>query len=733
MEESGVYKIRPAGRHLFTIGRDLIQDQYAAVVELVKNAYDADSKSVEITFSLSLDPISLSIIIEDSGHGMSRETVINKWLVPSTDDKQKRRLSPYGRRMQGRKGVGRYAASILGNDLLLETVNKEGEKTTVYIEWDQFSKEEYLDNVDVLVETKLTECQSGTRLTINGDSKHLSGWTQKQYKKLKFELKKLIPPVPKELTGGVTNDQFDINLCFKGFDYNEGKDISLKIEPYPIIDLFDYRIHGKVDQNGSGNLTYINQKARNTITENIQLSLKPTKCGELILDIRVYDREAVAIEQLIGRGLTDLAGNYVGKLEARQLLNTSNGIGVYRNGFRIRPLGDPDFDWLELNKQRVQNPSKKIGSNQAIGYVHIQSEELSNLEEKSARDGLRENHSFLKLKEITLEVINKLEDRRFQFRRSEGLSRSALKVERELEKLFQFDEIKKGIKSKLLSKQVDRKTVDEIITILSKKEDENNLIAEDIRKAVAVYQGQATLGKIINVVLHEGRRPLNVFKNQIPNLEYWIEKIIDKYERETLDDIISITGGIGRNAKAFVDLFSRLDPLAAKKRTSKKEFLLSDELNNSFSVFEHEFKEKGISFEIDCNPSLKLYGWEQDIQIIILNLIDNSQFWMLNKNSKHKHIQVFVNEDKGKMLNIDYKDFGPGIETNLIETEVIFEPEFTTKPGGGTGLGLAIAGEAATRNGLELKAFESETGAYFRLQPIEGKNNGSDKNYGSSG
>ena len=38
-----VYKIRPAGRHLFTIGRDLIQDSYAAIVELVKNAYDADS------------------------------------------------------------------------------------------------------------------------------------------------------------------------------------------------------------------------------------------------------------------------------------------------------------------------------------------------------------------------------------------------------------------------------------------------------------------------------------------------------------------------------------------------------------------------------------------------------------------------------------------------------------------------------------------------------------------
>jgi signal transduction histidine kinase len=71
----------------------------------------------------------------------------------------------------------------------------------------------------------------------------------------------------------------------------------------------------------------------------------------------------------------------------------------------------------------------------------------------------------------------------------------------------------------------------------------------------------------------------------------------------------------------------------------------------------------------------------------------------------------------GKSLDyIDYRDTGPGIEPELIESEVIFEPQFSTKPNG-TGLGLAIASEAAERNDLELKAFESEEGAYFRLQP----------------
>ena len=41
------YEIRPAGRHVLTIGGDLIQDQYAAIVELVKNCYDADSSDAK--------------------------------------------------------------------------------------------------------------------------------------------------------------------------------------------------------------------------------------------------------------------------------------------------------------------------------------------------------------------------------------------------------------------------------------------------------------------------------------------------------------------------------------------------------------------------------------------------------------------------------------------------------------------------------------------------------------
>ena len=716
MSSSGTYKIRPAGRHILTIGRDLIQDCYAAVVELVKNAYDADSLYVNIEFRAKPDGSGYSIVITDHGHGMSRDTVIHKWMVPSTRDKLDRRKSPAGRVMQGRKGVGRYAASILGTDLLLETVTIEGQKTTVLVEWTTFEAATYLDDVEILIETAEVSEPSGTRLTMTGDSELLGEWSQKQFDKLRFELKKLISPVSTAIDDEANDENFQITLEIDGFP--DVQNVTETIEPYPIFDLFDYRITGMIGPNGRGVLTYSLQKARNTTQEKIRFDVNgPTGCGELVFDIRVYDREKEAIESLIGRGLKDESGNYVGKLQARQLLNEYNGIGVYRNGFRIRPLGDADFDWLKLNEQRVQNPSLRIGSNQAIGYVQIQSDELSGLVEKSARDGLRENTAFTRLKEITKTVIAKLEERRFDYRKKAGLSRPVLRVERELERLFSSDALKKDIRSKLTREGVDQKTAEEIIEIISRDAEDKNKVADEIRQTVAIYQGQATLGKIINVILHEGRRPLSYFRNQIPRIRKKAQEFKKEQSASIADELRDISEGIGNNAENFVVLFSRLDPLAAGKRTARKLLDLKKTIRNSLSVFEEEMKTHHVLAKVEGPDDFQFSSWQQDIYAIFTNLVDNSIYWMDEKKVPTREITIAVVTDGDSLLHVDYRDTGPGVEPDLIASEVIFEPQFSTKPSG-TGLGLAIAGEAAARNGLELRALQSNTGAYFRLQPV---------------
>ena len=712
MSKLDTHKIRPAGRLLLTIGRDLIQDPYAAVVELVKNAYDADSGDVNIKFSRVQLRSGYSITIVDHGHGMTREDVIDKWMVPSTSDKLRRRISPSGRVMQGLKGIGRYAASVLGGDLLLETVSEQGEKTEVFIDWNDFEKSEYLDDVEILVETSETSEPLGTRLTITGDDSQLSEWSQRQFDKLRFELRRLKSPVGMALN----NEDFRIDLKVTGFP--DVDNISETIEPYPIFDLFDYRISGRINPEGNGSLEYSMQKIRNSPDETIHFDFgKPTQCGELFLDVRAYDRDKASIDSLIGRGLKDVSGSYVGNLRARQLLNEYNGIGVYRNGFRIRPLGDPDFDWLKLNEQRVQNPSLRIGSNQIIGFVQIRSDEESGLIEKSARDGLRENQAFDCLKKVTKSVIGELETRRFQYRRQAGLGQPAAKIEREMDRLFSSEELKRDVQLKLSSSEVEQGTAEEIIEMISRDEEDKNRVANDIRRAVAIYQGQATLGKIINVILHEGRRPLSYFRNEIPNLRYWHKSFLETRDEEKLSRVVSIGDGIANNAEIFVNLFGRLDPLAAVKRSRKSLLNLKKTIGGTISVFSSEMEMRDVETCVTCPDNFMISAWSQDVYAIFVNLIDNSVYWMNEKDSPEQKISIDVVTEGGFLLHIDYRDTGPGIDPGLIESEVIFEPQFSTKRSG-TGLGLPIAGEAAARNGLELKAFESENGAWFRLQAI---------------
>ncbi|HKQ38771.1 MAG TPA: HAMP domain-containing sensor histidine kinase, partial [Verrucomicrobiae bacterium] len=340
------------------------------------------------------------------------------------------------------------------------------------------------------------------------------------------------------------------------------------------------------------------------------------------------------------------------------------------------------------------------------------------LVEKSARDGLRENRSFEQLKAATKLVIAKLEEKRFAFRKKAGLSRPVLKIERELERLFAFEELKRGVQARLTQGRIDRQAAEEIIGIISKEEEEKNKIAESIRQTVAIYQGQATLGKIVNVILHEGRRPLNFFKNQIPNLKYWFEQFRASRSSNALEQLMPIAESVGKNAEIFVSLFSRLDPLAAAKRSPKMSVTLKHVISSALAVFASEIRSHDIALSISGRDDFKYLCWEQDFYAIFTNLVDNSIYWLRQMPPPSRSISILIETTGDALQFIDYRDSGPGIEPSLIESGAIFEPEFSTKPAGeGMGIGLAISGEAATRNGLELQALQSNNGAYFRLQP----------------
>ena len=207
-------KIRPSSNLIDSIGKNLIIDEISAIVELIKNSYDADAENVFIKFYQ--EGANLLIEIKDDGNGMSFSTVENNWMVPATDYKKKNKYSSKKkRRVLGEKGLGRYSVGILGNFLALETI-KNSKKTLLKIEWDKIKNFQYLDEIEFEMEEKETNENNGTKLLIKKENFQL--WDENKKKTLEKELKKILFPLKDK------NDYFKIFLEYKNFEiYNKQK------------------------------------------------------------------------------------------------------------------------------------------------------------------------------------------------------------------------------------------------------------------------------------------------------------------------------------------------------------------------------------------------------------------------------------------------------------------------------------------------------------------------------
>ena len=139
------------------IGKDLINDDNIAILELVKNAFDANAKKVTITYShlksnddnvtATYSDNTSRLIIQDDGIGMSMNDIKNKWLNIAYSEK-KSRTRQYNRLMAGAKGVGRFSCDRLGQYLNLYTKQKGSPKyILLQIDWKDFEVEDQRNSI----------------------------------------------------------------------------------------------------------------------------------------------------------------------------------------------------------------------------------------------------------------------------------------------------------------------------------------------------------------------------------------------------------------------------------------------------------------------------------------------------------------------------------------------------------------------------------------------------------
>src|SRR5437867_9160769 len=90
-QQSGSISFRPHARLIRLLGDELISDEVMALVELVKNGYDADANHLTITLDNITDSTIGMISVRDDGYGMDLHTVLHVWMEPATSHKRNRR------------------------------------------------------------------------------------------------------------------------------------------------------------------------------------------------------------------------------------------------------------------------------------------------------------------------------------------------------------------------------------------------------------------------------------------------------------------------------------------------------------------------------------------------------------------------------------------------------------------------------------------------------------------
>lgn len=718
-----VAKLKPRARIIRTIGDQLISGPEAAIIELVKNSYDADSASVRIKIRPDIPISQGAISIVDDGHGMSEDDVIDRWFEPATNEKAKRKVSPKGRVMLGAKGIGRFAAARLGDITRLRSwFMREGrcELTEVEVDWRKFTADAYLDNVDIAVNTHFTsESKTGVEITI---ANLRDSWTKARMERLIRELRRVASPSEVSDTFSMHLDISEFTKSKGGFDgrqllIDNNRDYLSRdsdqvdptvIVPFAVSSYSDYSLSGKFDAEGTFRGSFVNYRSDSTeIPIEIPSPENETgiSCGPVQISINVYDREHDAVEALFLRAGLDF--ETIGIRMARKILTDNAGIAIFRDGFRIRPYGEPENDWLELERQRVQNPSKKLGLSQVSGRVYIADESTSSLVERSSREGLEHGDAFDRLKDLILNAISHLEERRVEFREKAGLSRKVSGDVQRTKSLAQLKRTRKEIErtpepyASKLRDAIERDSSDLAISL------------DEISAYQKLLQSRAALGLVVSQVIHEARRLINPMASAARNLTEDSEHLLSTSKagdvaRTHLPHNIKT---ISDSVRSLSNLIKRLDPLSGRKRGKPVRFNAHEVISTSLGLMREEVASRGIRVRSSLDTQLWSLGYREDLQSAILNIFENAIHWSRAGGNLQPEIAIAA-MILGDDVVIDISNNGPLIDPAY--SSRLFDAGFSLKSDG-TGLGLAIAREAARASRGEITQLEDREETTFRI------------------
>lgn len=324
---------------LSELGEKLVETVHVALVELVKNAYDADATLVEIDFKKEPSKV-YSIKISDNGVGMTLDEINKYWMKIATTNKVKNRQSEiYGRPKTGAKGIGRFCCRRLGTNLKLETVArlKSGDYQTTVIEfpWTKYSPGTDVTQIKCNGEVSTSKTgRTGTALIITGATR--DEWTERGFNFVKRQLTLLSANRGALRIGYSPDPGFNIKITANG-ESIETKDLREEI-----IESGWGTLTGRVDATGKAvyKLDALRIGSKETTGDRKFPELKGVNFKVGIIP---YIKEHLRNPKILSKKITN------------EILDEWSGIQIRLHGFRVFPYGEDD--WLSIERDRSLSKS----------------------------------------------------------------------------------------------------------------------------------------------------------------------------------------------------------------------------------------------------------------------------------------------------------------------------------------------------------------------------------------
>ena len=655
-------------RVLAHLGEDLIKDESIALLELVKNSYDAGATKCVVDFNFDIFGSLIGISISDNGSGMSLDTIENIWLVIGTDNKKNRLISHrQGRLPLGEKGIGRLGVHKLGNDIKLYSKHSDENEVYVSIDWSKLAESKDIDDFKIEYgyssDSHFFDKQTGTKIIV----RNLKGeWNRRKLRSVFRDLTTLNSPFSEKsdsfevvvssnsnVFSGLPNLEAIKNAgLYYGHCTLEGSiitEFSYEFKPWNVLDKIKSRSLTALDEYEKVLIhnVEVETETGKVVKREKRLDLNEYNIGRVQFDVIMYEKDSSVFSLL-----------NVEKKGLNDYLKENSGIRVYRDNMRVFDYGEPGNDWLSIDKRRLSRSGGSISNSLLLGSVMLDRISSYGLREKTNREGFIEDEAYFAFVDAISYVMDLFIQQRNQDRMNlMSIYKTGKNVTEPV--IGDLSEVISIVKEKV----PDEKDQHQILTYLYRIESQYNEVRDTLIHS-------ASIGINLGGAIHELEKQMAALKScaEAGNI-FKVKEIIP-----VLETIIANYSSMMLKSEIQKINISQI----VGKVIEYNRFRFQDHAIRLFSNY------KKVDFMAKLSKTETISA--------LTNLVDNSIYWVCRSRIEDRMIYLYVTESfREGFVTVAVCDNGPGFK---IAPELAVRAFVSGKPlNAGMGFGLYITHE----------------------------------------